>query len=34
MPGGLLIVETYCPEEIEEVREAIDDLKYDDVIEE
>jgi hypothetical protein len=31
--GGLLIVETYCPEEIEEVRDAIDDLKYDDVIE-
>jgi hypothetical protein len=31
--GGLLIVDTYCQEEIEKVREAIDDLKYDDVIE-
>jgi Tfp pilus assembly protein FimT len=32
--GGLLIVETYCPEEIEKLRETIDELKYDDVIKE
>ena len=30
--GGLLIVETYCPEEIEKIRETIEDLEYDDVI--
>ena len=31
--GGVLIVETYCPEEIDKVREAIEDLEFDDVIE-
>ena len=30
--GSLLIVETYCPEEIEKVREAVEDLEFDDVI--
>ena len=30
--GGVLIVETYCPEEIEKIRETIEDLEYDDVI--
>ena len=32
--GAALIVETYCPEQIEQLRETIDDLEYDDVIEE
>ena len=31
--GSVLIVETYCPEEIEKVREAVEDLEFDDVIE-
>ena len=31
--GGVLIVETYCPEEIDKIREAIEDLEFDDVIE-
>jgi hypothetical protein len=30
--GQLLIVETYCPEHLEEFRDEFDDLKYDDVI--
>ena len=30
--GSVLIVETYCPEEIEKVREAVEDLEFDDVI--
>ena len=31
--GSILIVETYCPEHVEKVREAVDELKYDNVIE-
>ena len=31
--GSILIVETYCPEEIDKLREAVDDLEFDDVIE-
>jgi hypothetical protein len=30
--GQALIMETYCPEELEEFRQNFDDLKYDDVI--
>ena len=30
--GQALIMETYCPDELEEFRENFDDLKYDDVI--
>ena len=30
--GSVLIVRTYCPEEIEKVREAVEDLEFDDVI--
>ena len=30
--GGLLIVETYCPEEIDEIRETLEELEYDEVI--
>jgi hypothetical protein len=30
--GEALIIETYCPEELEEFREKFDDLKTDDVI--
>jgi hypothetical protein len=31
--GQALIMETYCPDELEEFRQNFDDLKYDDVIE-
>jgi hypothetical protein len=31
--GEALILETYCPEKLEEYRERIDELKYDDIIE-
>jgi hypothetical protein len=31
--GQALIMETYCPDELEEFRENFDDLEYDDVIE-
>ena len=30
--GQALIMETYCPDELEEFRQNFDDLKYDDVI--
>ena len=30
--GQLLILETYCPERLEEFRDQLDDLEYDDVI--
>ena len=30
--GELLIVETYCPEHLEDIRNQLDDLKYDDVL--
>jgi hypothetical protein len=30
--GQLLILETYCPEHLEEFRDKVDDLEYDDVI--
>ena len=30
--GQALIMETYCPDELDEFRENFDDLKYDDVI--
>ena len=30
--GQALIMETYCPEELEEFRQNFDELKYDDVI--
>jgi hypothetical protein len=32
LEGALLIIETYCPDELEDVREAFEELKYDDVI--
>ena len=32
--GEALILETYCPEELEEFRDKFDDLKFDDTIEE
>jgi hypothetical protein len=31
--GEALILEIYCPEELQEFREEIDDLKYDDTVE-
>jgi hypothetical protein len=31
--GQLLVVETYCPDELEEVRQWVEDLKLDDVAE-
>jgi len=30
--GGALILETYCPEELQEFRDKFDDLKFDDTI--
>jgi len=30
--GQLLIMETYCPEELEKFRDEVEDLKFDDVI--
>ena len=30
--GEALILETYCPDELEEYRDKFDDLKFDDVI--
>jgi hypothetical protein len=33
LTGALLILETYCPDELEDVREAFEELEYDDVIE-
>jgi hypothetical protein len=32
--GEALILETYCPDELEEFRDKFDDLKFDDVIKE
>lgn len=31
--GELLILETYCPDELDDFRDKIDDLEYDDTIE-
>ena len=31
--GELLILQTYCPDELKEYRDKIDDLKYDDTVE-
>ena len=30
--GQLLIMETYCPDELDEFRDKVDDLDFDDVI--
>ena len=30
--GGLLVLQTYCPDEFTKFREEIDDLEFDDVI--
>jgi hypothetical protein len=30
--GEALILETYCPDKLEEYRDRIDELKYDDTI--
>jgi hypothetical protein len=32
--GELLVIEIYCPEELEEFREFVNDLKFDDVVKE
>ncbi len=33
MRGEALILETYCPDKLDEYRDKIDELKYDDTIE-